>query len=148
MLVKNWEFYIWSFRQQGEKDSGLGMGIWSLKTHLHWQSLQQGYVYYSFQIMPIPGAQAFKSMSLWGPFLFKPPHHYMDYFGHGHYTFKNWVQLFSCICRSFFITSLSSSFLFLTGLFTLSSRPSVSVSHDSHMFFWPFDYLDNFFKNL
>ena len=50
--------------------SSLSMG--DLKAHLHSDAFPPTWPH--LLIVPLPIGPAFKDMSLWGPFLFKPPH--------------------------------------------------------------------------
>lgn len=57
---------------------------WAFETPLT-HFLQQGHTSQSFQVVPLPGDQAFTSLSLWGPFLFRPPHLCAESVSHGYF---------------------------------------------------------------
>ena len=74
---RSWEFSIWFHRQQEQRDTGLDLSIWNPKCSPPPQchiSSKKATSPNPCQVAPLPNDQAFKYMSLWGPFLFKPPH--------------------------------------------------------------------------
>ena len=50
---------------------GVAWPIWDIKAHLHSDTLPPTWPH--LLIVPLPMGQTFKRMSLWGPYLFKPP---------------------------------------------------------------------------
>jgi hypothetical protein len=66
-------------RQQEERnwDTGPSLGFWNFKFHLQWHTSFMEAAHTPTRphllIVPFLRDQAFKSTSLWGPFLFKPP---------------------------------------------------------------------------
>ena len=69
--------YILVLRQQKETvcHAGQCLNIGDLKAHPHSDTLPLTRPH--LPILPLPMSQAFKHLSLWRPFLFKPPHHTM-----------------------------------------------------------------------
>ena len=73
-----------------KRDSRLGMNFWNLKAHIQWHTgecpltrvhlVQQDLPLLILSKVLLPGDQAFKSSSRWGPFSFTPPQELNSFF--------------------------------------------------------------------
>jgi hypothetical protein len=71
MVLKKERIHIWICRQQEERETRIGLDFWNPKAHLQWHTFSNKATSpNSSQLVPVSGDQAFKYMSLQGPFLF------------------------------------------------------------------------------